>query len=63
MTFEKLFPNEVYPQGVLPEMIDESQYVTEGGVAGSGAGASVGAVDGLLPDLGHGLGRRCRRKR
>ena len=43
MTVEDLFPDEVFPTGVLPEMMDESQSVTEGGVPGAGSGAGVGA--------------------
>ncbi|XP_047955247.1 uncharacterized protein LOC125201252 [Salvia hispanica] len=53
MTFEELFSDEVFPDGVLPEMVDEGQFVTEGGAAmtgagaGSGTGASVGAGKGV----------------
>lgn len=42
MTLDELFPDVVFPSGVLPEMIDESQSVTEGGVSGTGSGARVG---------------------
>ncbi|KAG6382510.1 hypothetical protein SASPL_157822 [Salvia splendens] len=46
MTFAELFPDEPIPDGILPDMIDDSQSVTEGGVSGSGAGVDVGTVSG-----------------
>ncbi|KAG6429293.1 hypothetical protein SASPL_107341 [Salvia splendens] len=46
MTFAELFPDEPIPDGILPDMLDDSQSVTEGGVPGSGAGVDVGTVSG-----------------
>ncbi|KAG6430291.1 hypothetical protein SASPL_108355 [Salvia splendens] len=43
MTLQDLFPDESFPDGVLPEMVDESQSYTEGGGAGAGAGDVFGA--------------------
>ena len=64
MTFEELFPDEAFPDGLLPEMIDESQPVTEGGDAaaaaafgsGSGAGSASGAAAGSGAVAGAGSG-------
>ncbi|KAG6387655.1 hypothetical protein SASPL_152847 [Salvia splendens] len=51
MTFAELFPDEPIPDGILPEMIDDSQSVTEGGVPGSAASVDVrpGAGVGVCP--------------
>ncbi|KAG6418782.1 hypothetical protein SASPL_120987 [Salvia splendens] len=51
MTFAELFPDEPIPDGILPEMIDDSQSVTEGGVPGSAASVDVGpgAGAGVCP--------------
>ncbi|KAG6411087.1 hypothetical protein SASPL_129161 [Salvia splendens] len=68
MTFEELFPDEAFPPGVLPEMIDESQSTTEGAAAaagsnsragagsGSGAGVGAGSGSGAVTGAGSGLG-------
>ncbi|KAG6430351.1 hypothetical protein SASPL_108416 [Salvia splendens] len=51
MTFAELFPDEPIPDGILPEVIDDSQSVTEGGVPGSAASVDVGpgAGAGVCP--------------
>lgn len=46
MTLHELFPNEVLPDGVLPEMVDESQSFTDCGAAMPGAGAGNGSGAG-----------------
>ncbi|KAG6405431.1 hypothetical protein SASPL_133020 [Salvia splendens] len=42
MTLQDLFPDMVFPEGVLPEMIDESQSATEVEGPGSGVDVTVG---------------------
>lgn len=42
MSLQDLFPDMVFPKGVLPEMIDESQSATEGGGPASAAYVGVG---------------------
>ncbi|KAG6395957.1 hypothetical protein SASPL_142091 [Salvia splendens] len=44
MSLQDLFPDMVFPEGVMPEMIDESQSATE--VGGPGVGADVGSMRG-----------------
>ncbi|KAG6390402.1 hypothetical protein SASPL_148136 [Salvia splendens] len=56
MTFAELFPDEPIPDGILPDMIDDSQSVTEGGVPGSGAGVDVGTVSGAGVRQPHAVG-------
>ncbi|KAG6430448.1 hypothetical protein SASPL_108515 [Salvia splendens] len=56
MTFAELFPEEPIPDGILPDMIDDSQSVTEGGVPGSGAGVDVGTVSGTGVRQPHAVG-------
>ena len=62
ITLEELFPDEVFPPGILPEMIDESQSATEGdgAVAGAGevagAGSNSGAGSGSNSGAGVGAG-------
>ncbi|KAG6411673.1 hypothetical protein SASPL_129757 [Salvia splendens] len=56
MTFAELFPDEPIPDGILPDMIDDSQSVTEGGVPGSGAGVDVGTVSGAEVRQPHAVG-------
>ncbi|KAG6392948.1 hypothetical protein SASPL_147177 [Salvia splendens] len=43
MSLQDLFPDMIFPEGVLPEMIDESQSATEGGGPGSAVDVGVGA--------------------
>ncbi|KAG6431359.1 hypothetical protein SASPL_109438 [Salvia splendens] len=56
MTFAELFPDEPIPDGILPDMIADSQSVTEGGVPGSGAGVDVGTVSGAGVRQPHAVG-------
>ncbi|KAG6431440.1 hypothetical protein SASPL_109519 [Salvia splendens] len=56
MTFAELFPDEPIPDGILPDMIDDSQSVTEGGVPGSSAGVDVGTVSGAGVRQPHAVG-------
>ncbi|KAG6387374.1 hypothetical protein SASPL_152561 [Salvia splendens] len=44
MSLQDLFPDMVFPEGVMPVMIDESQSATE--VGGPGVGADVGVSPG-----------------
>ncbi|KAG6394425.1 hypothetical protein SASPL_145009 [Salvia splendens] len=43
MSLQDLFPDMVFPERVLPEIIDESQSSTEGGEPGSAVDVGVGA--------------------
>ncbi|KAG6397454.1 hypothetical protein SASPL_143621 [Salvia splendens] len=45
MTLQDLFPDESFPDGVLPEMVDESQSYTKGGVLWLVSGMCLEQVD------------------